>query len=397
VKRLGAGFVVTLVATAVVATGCASGDDGSAASGDGAGGGKIPIGVVTDLSGPFVSVGKDVENAVGLAVEEVNAGGGIDGAKLDVTVVDTGARPPQAVTGYRSLVDDGAFAALGPMTSGEAKVLFKQTASLKLPLITGTANEEGLTELGDNWAFRNTATNTELYEVALPAWQKAYSIASAALVFDEEQPTATAAAAAVRGVAAKAGVEIVDAGHPITFSTGETDFSSVVQRIKDARADGLIILTAPTEGGLLARELARQGEKRPVLGNPPQAGASFFEGGGEAIDDWVLPSIFDPARDSPKTKRYVQAMAERDKEPPTIPEAANYYDGVLLLAAAIKQAHVTPDTPPAQARERIRDALLHVSIEGAAGRIAFDGGPDARKPVVVKVVRGGKLEALETA
>jgi len=389
---------VAAVSAAAIAVGCGSDDEAdkaSAGGGGASGGGSIPIGLVTDVSGPFVTVGKDVEAAVKLAVEEINADGGVNGAQLDLTMIDTGGEPPQAVTGYRSLVDNGAVAALGPMTSGEAKVLFKQAAGQKLPLITGTANEEGLTDLGENWAFRNTATNGELYDVALPAWQKAYDVTSAVLVYDEEQPTSAAAAAAVPGAAEKAGVEIVNADAPITFRTGETDFSSIVQRIKKTEADGLIILTAPTEGGLLAREIARQSETRPVLGNPPQAGASFFEGGGDRIDNWVLPSIFDPENDNPKTASYVKEMGERDKEPPTIPEAANYYDAVYLIAEAMKSAGVTPDTDPAEAREKVRDALLNLSIQGAAGDISFKGDPSAEKTIFVKVVRNGKTETLD--
>lgn len=396
VKRTATGLGVLLaLLAAVVLGGCGSSDDGDG-GGEAKAGGTIQIGLMTDVSGPFVTVGKDVEAAVDLAVEEINAAGGIDGAKLAVKLADTSAQPPQAVTAYRALADDGVVAILGPMSSGEAQVVFKQAPALKVPIMTGTANEAGLTDLGNGWAFRNTATNHDLYAVALPRWRDAYGVETAALVYDEEQPTAAAAAAAVPEVAQAEGVEIVNADDPITFQTGETDFSTVAQRIRGTDADALIILSAPTEGGLLARELARQGERRPVLGNPPQGGASFFEGGGRAIDDWVLPAIFDAGRDDPRTAAYAKAMAARDREPPTIPEAVNYYDGVYAIAEALRGAGVGADTPIDEAREAVRRGILELDgLAGAAGTISFAGRTDAEKTIYVKVVRNGVVEPLD--
>src|SRR5690606_16891442 len=84
---------VAAVSAAAIAVGCGSDDEAdkaSAGGGGASGGGSIPIGLVTDVSGPFVTVGKDVEAAVKLAVEEINADGGVNGAQLDLTMIDTG-------------------------------------------------------------------------------------------------------------------------------------------------------------------------------------------------------------------------------------------------------------------------------------------------------------------
>jgi|GEM_PF-5097531 len=356
----------------------------------------IPIGLITDLSGPFVAFGTDIETATRLAVESVNADGGVNGSPIEVTIVDSGGQPDQAVVSFGELADAGVFAVSGPLSSGEAEVLFAQAAQLEVPVITGTANAEGITALGAGWAFRNTATNTALYTEAMPRWVDAYGIETAVLVFNEEQRVSLAAATlAIPAVAAEVGVEIVNADAPITFVDGQTDFSTVVQRITETAADGLIVICGPGEAGLLARELVRQGEMRPVLGHPAQAGSSFFEQGGEAINDWVLPSILDPADDNPLTIAYRKAMAEADAEPPTVPEAANYYDNILLLAEVMQAAGVDGSTPPDVGRKAIRDALLGVSgFRGVAGELSFDPHGDAVKTVYVNVVLTGELRPL---
>lgn len=354
----------------------------------------IPIGLITDLSGRFVSFGKDIELATRIAVEKVNAAGGVNGSMLELITEDTGGEPNEALVSYRDLADDGVFAISGPLSSGEAEVLFAQAPQIQVPLITGTANKEGITAAGEGWALRNTATNTDLFLAAMPAWAAEYGITTAVLVFDEEEPvTAAAAQFAIPGVAAQVGVELV--GEPITFTRGQTDFSTTVQRIKDTQADGLIIMSAPAEAGLLARELTRQSETRPVLGHPAQGGNTFFEQGGADINNWVLPSIFNPASQAAETVEYLATVGAQDPEPPTVPEAANYYDNILILAQVMTDAGIDGNTSPDEARTLIRDGILALSgFVGAAGEISFQSSGDATKTVYINVVIGGELQPL---
>ncbi len=136
----------------------------------------------------LVSFGKDFEVATNLAVEAVNAEGGVNGSMLEIETVDTAAEPDQAVVGYQELADEGVFAVSGPLSSGEAEVLFPQAPEVMVPIITGTANKEGITDPGEGWALRNTATNTALYTEAMPAWASEYGVRTAVLVYDEQQP-----------------------------------------------------------------------------------------------------------------------------------------------------------------------------------------------------------------
>jgi branched-chain amino acid transport system substrate-binding protein len=355
----------------------------------------VVIGLITDLSGRFVSFGKDIELATNLAVDAVNEAGGINGSMLEVKIIDTGGEPDQAVVGLRELVDDGAFAISGPLSSGEAEVLFAQAAQLQIPLITGTANKEGITQLGEGWAFRNTATNTDLYLEAMPVWGGEYGVETAVLIFDEAEPVSAAAAQfSIPGVAPNVGIEIVNADSPITFTRGQTDFSTTVQRIMEIEADGLIIMSAPGEAGLIARELARQGETRPVIGHPAQNSNTFFEQGGEGINNWVLPSIFDPGSGEADTLAYIEAMTA-DPEPPTVPEAANYYDTILLLAQVMEEAGIDGNTDPTEARAAVQQGLLALeNYDGVAGNITFGGNTDAAKTVYVNVVLSGEIQPL---
>lgn len=357
----------------------------------------IKIGLITDISGPFVSIGTDIKIATELAVQEINETGGINGSPLEIKIIDTGGNPDQAVIGLRELVDNGVFAVSGPMSSGEAEVIFAQAAQFNIPIMTGTANKAGITSFGDGWAFRNTTDNNFLYGAAMPIWASNYEIKSALLVYDEAQPvTAAAATSAIPKVADSLGITIENIEKPITFVTGQTDFSTVVQRIKEADADGIILISIPEEAGLIARELNRQNETRPILGHPAQNTNSFFEQGGDDINEWILPSIIDIWSSDPKSVDYLAKMVELDPEPPTIPEAANYYDNIMIFANIMIEAKINGVTPPEDARQIIRDGLLTLKdFDGVVGKIAFDGKYDAEKEIFVYVVIDGELKPLE--
>lgn len=355
----------------------------------------IKIGLITDLSGRFVSFGRDIDAATQLAVEQINANGGVNGSELVIVTSDTAGEPDQAVVGFRTLVNDGVVAVSGPISSGEAEVLFAQAPDLMVPIMTGTANKEGITAVGDGWAFRNTATNTALYAEGMPAWAEEYGIRTAVLVFDEEEPvTAAAARFAIPPVAEAEGIEIVNLDSPVTFARGQTNFATAVQRIREQEADGLIIMSGPAEAGLLARELSRQGEVREILGHPAQASDTFFAQGGDDINHWVLPSILDPEPGDEATRAFLAAMEEVGDDEP-VPEAANYFDNIQLFASVMRDAGIDGNTSLDEARRLLREGLLSVSgFQGVAGTISFDESGDAMKTVYVNVVIAGDLQPL---
>ncbi len=356
----------------------------------------VEIGVITDLTGPRVAVGLDIRQATELAVAEVNDSGGINGSELRVTIVDTASEVDNAVTGFRNLADAGVLAVSGPLSSREADILFPEAASRRLPIVTGTANKEDITRAGAGWAFRNTATNLELFSAAMPKWQDEYAIKTAVVVYDEVGPAwVDAATNAIPDVAAAEGITIVNEDEPVTFQQGDTDFTVTVQRIKEHDSDGVIVISNAPEAGLLARELAQQDLGRAVLGHPAQAAEGFFSQGGEDIDEWVLPLVFDSQSTEPAAAAYQAAMSE-DGDELVFAEAANYYDTVKLLAEVMINAGINGATDVEDARLRIRDGLLGLEgFVGITGVITFDDAGNAAKEVYVKVVELGDMRTLD--
>jgi branched-chain amino acid transport system substrate-binding protein len=343
--------------------------------------------MLTDLTGPVRTFGVDVEAAAVLAVAEVNADGGINGTQIDLQVIDTSLQPEEAVQGLQQLAQEDAWAVIGPVSSTEAEPVFTQAAQLEIPVITPTANQPGLTEAGAGWAFRNTPTALQAYEAAMPKWAEVYGISSAAMVFDETQAGPTAIAEmVVPTVAQMSGIEIVNT---VTIQEGQTDFTSVVQRVGGLDIGGLFVMSLPTEGGLLAQEMDRQGVELPVLGFAAQGSGAFREAGGDAIRDWVVPIVFFPPAAGEAGAEFATKMAAADPEPPTVPEAANAYEIVLMIAQVATEAGIDGDTEAVAARQAIREGLLALDgFEGPTGPTTFLENGDAEKIVYTLVFNG---------
>jgi branched-chain amino acid transport system substrate-binding protein len=346
----------------------------------------IPIGVILDTSGPFKSFGTDIKAAVTLAAGRHR---GANGAKLNLVFKDSSGRPDQAVIAERELADDGVFAIVGPISSGESEVTFAQASQIRIPIITGTANKPGITTLGHGWAFRDTATNDQIFARVLPIFTKRYKAKKVAMIYDARQPVASSAATGtLPPIAAKLGVQIVET---LTVQTGQTDFTSVVQRVKAARGiKGVFVMTGPVEGGLLARELARQDVKHPVLGLQAQNSRAFRQTAGSSLGVWVVPSIFfAPAVHG--GLKFVKDLRKATGNPTPVPESATYYDIIGMIAKVARGAKITGSTTTGTARQRIRDGLAKIkNYPGIAGRTTFLKNGDVNKQIyALRMTRTG--------
>lgn len=356
----------------------------------------IRIGLLTDETGRFARFGTDITLAAQLAVDQINEAGGINGSLLELIIFDTTGDNDLAVAGYQQLVDEDVFAVVGPISSGEAAGVFALAAALQTPVITGSANQEGITDLGEGWAFRNTATNSDLYALSLPVWASLYDIQTALLLFDESFPVSAAAARnSIPNIVPKVGIELVNSESPITYMSGETNFAPFLQQAAAVEADAIIILSAPVESVLIAQELVLQGETRPILGHPAQNSDLFLQQGGADINNWIIPSTFDNTSTEPDTVAYLEVMNVIDPTPPTTSEAANNYDAVRMLAQVMQAAGINGRTPLLEAREAIQMGLLNLTdFDGVAGQSTFGGDTDAQKTVYVYLITNGQIERL---
>src|SRR5690606_9969783 len=135
----------------------------------------------------------------------------------------------EAVTLTREMIRKGVAAIAGPYFSGEAEVAFPIANREGVPIISSSAAKPGITDNNRPWAFRNAISNDKLMEVTVPAFAKYYNVTKFAILYDEKDAVSKSDGTDVLPKAIESnGYEIINKNEPITFKTGDTDFSAIV-------------------------------------------------------------------------------------------------------------------------------------------------------------------------
>ncbi len=362
--------------------------------------GDLVLGYMMAKSGPYVSLAGTNEIAVDLAVEEINAKGGINGKKIKVVKFDTAGDPKQATTALRRFAeDDAALAVIGPFSSSEVRTTFPVGERAGIPQMSMASSAPGLTK-GFSYGFRNTTDEGKVIDQVLGA------------IKDKKLPAASGAAAyATDDVVSKSiGTVVVPKMFEkyaiplkgsVDFQLAAFDLSPQVSKLKELAPD-IVGLGSPPEGAVnLAKELKRQGVNTRVIGGTTIADPELpkrMDGAGENL---TIGTTFFPDVNA-TTKAFAAEFAKRTKaagqtrtEPNQMDAAV--YDIVYLYAEAMKRAAVTGEAGKLVAeRTAIRDQLAKLKdYDAVEGKISFVDG-DAVKPVYVLEVKSGKWSLLDT-
>lgn len=377
----------TMLAAVLTASGVARAED------------DLVLGYMMAKSGPYVSLANTNEIAVDMAVEEINAKGGINGKKIKVVKFDTAGDPKQATTAVRSFAQDaGALAVIGPFSSSEVRTTFPVGEREGISQMSMASSAPGLTK-GFTYGFRNTTDEGKVIDQVLAA------------IKDKKLPMASGMAAyATDDVVSKSiGTGVVPKMFEkyaipmkgsVDFQLSAFDLSPQVAQIKQVNPD-IVGLGSPPEGAInLAKELKRQGVSTRVIGGTTIADPELpkrMDGAGDKLT--IGTTFFADAND--KTKAFAEEFGKRTKAAGlrTDPNQmdASVYDIVYLYAEAMKKAGVTGDKSKLAAeRSAIRDQLSTLkNYPAMEGSISFTDG-DAVKPVYVIEVKDGKWTLLDT-
>jgi branched-chain amino acid transport system substrate-binding protein len=366
-------------------------------------GSEVRIGALLPFGGPFADWGKKDRIAVEIAVEEINAAGGVGGVPLRVFIEDTGSKPPEAAALTRKLaLDQRVLAIVGPFSSSEAEVAFPLGNQIKIPMIAQASSKPGIGAANRPWAFRMNVDEGRQAEPAVRFWVKQYNIKTAAVIHDVKDAVGQILGSRVLpAVAKKAGVSIVNEGSYVTFQTGDLDFSAQATRLKSLQMDGLIFGGVFSDAASFLKEARRQGVKQPLVGGNPLMNELFPEQAGPAGEGTVAPSFFWAGSPEPRVQKLVAAFAARAKPAglPTTIEMINVntYEAVHMLADVMKKSGVTNRPADLAAdRERIMKALTNTTAwPGVMGRSGFNADGDGVKDVYVFMVKDGKWLKVE--
>jgi branched-chain amino acid transport system substrate-binding protein len=325
----------------------------------------ILLGLDGPLSGPAASFGLDAINAVNMAVEEVNAAGGINGDKLKVIAKDSMTDPTKARANAEELVyKDGVLAFFASTLTTNNLASLEVTTKGKIPhIIAGTTSDVVCPpETGkcSPYAFRLPILNSWQAEKLAIYAAKNLGAKKIALMYDATGYGLDGKKNLEAGLAKMGQKTVINE----TFNMADVDFTPQLQRIRDANADAIITWTLGVQVAHITKTMKRLGMNLPVLGSEAITEAGFRKLAGDAADGVYIADRMAAAYDSkdPKVQAFMKKWRERTKmdEKLAVPSwSVTYYDAVYWLAEAIKKSG--PD------REKLKNTLENSSYTGITG------------------------------
>jgi branched-chain amino acid transport system substrate-binding protein len=356
---------------------------------------EILLGYLPSVGGPFATFSKTNQIAALMAVDEVNASGGVDGKKLRIVAFDTEGKPEQAVVGLRKLADDDkVMAIIGPFSSSECRVAFPAAERAGVSVMSMASSAPNLAE-PYTFAFRNTSDEGYLFDRVMRALkEKRYPTGTAAIAYaTDDVISKTMGEKVLPALMQKAGTEIKLS---VTFQSQAFDLAPQVSQLVTQPTDLLGIGSGPETAVRLVQELRRQGGKaRPVAGSTI-ADPELPRLMGPAGNGTVIPTAF-YANLNDRTRKFEAEFLKRTKAAGIDRTAAAQFDAasydiVLIYVAAMKAAKVTGQSANLSAeRSAIRDELRRMKdFPALEGAISFGKNGDALKPAYVIEMQDSK-------
>ena len=355
------------------------------------GGGPIPVGFVGPLSGGSAALGLSLRNGARLAVEELNARGGVLGRPLALVEADDEASPDRGAAAARELVEKrGAVALIGPANTGVANAVGPVANQLRVPNLCPSATGSKVNELfADgplNFVFRLAASDAVQARMMVTEAFAARGRSRAAILADES-PYGAQGRARVEALLEARGAKAVSVG---AFKVGDTDMSAQVKAAKAAGADVILLYALGAEAAAVARAVGALGWKVEIIGTWNLANPVFLSTAGPAGNGAVMPQTFvEAAAHEPAQRAFVDAYRKRYAvaHVDLAPAAAQAYDAVKLLAMAMAQAKSTDAI-------KVRAALENLAgtYHGATGEYFGPWSDDDHEAVTSANVRWGRVK-----
>jgi branched-chain amino acid transport system substrate-binding protein len=242
-------------------------------------GGPIKLADVAELSGGGATVGTNWKNGIDLAVEEINAKGGILGRKIEVTHADSQSNPGVARAQVQKALDDEPYVLLGPGYSGSVKVTAPLAADAGITQIMGGEAAE-LTQMGDKFLFRTS-------------FGQQSSMPKVAQYINDELKAKSVAVVWVNNDFGRGGRDVIvkefgRLGIKVvadqSTEAGQSDFAADVSKIKSANPDAVFIYVNEEESARILKELKRQGVTAPLIGETTLVGQKVIELAGDSAN-----------------------------------------------------------------------------------------------------------------
>ena len=344
----------------------------------------IKIGVITSLTGSQAAFGEAHKNGYLIALDEINAQGGVLGKKLELDWYDDQSKPDQAVQGVSKLVDqDRVPLILGAYSSENTKAIVPSMTQRETPLIIPTATADNVMDSKSPWVFRICAGAND-YAAATIAFLKKNGAPKTMAIVYENTNFGQSNMKSMTAAAKEAGINVVATE---SYEAKSPDYKAVLQRVKQANPEVIYFCSYLLDASTLMRQ-TREVDLNPRYYTSAGTGFAVAEfptakGAGKNADFTFSVSQWTPDAKWAGSREFDAEFFKRYNSHPQY-HAMQAYAALLVAAKAINNAKSADSA-------KIRDAIKNLNLTSTPfGPIKFDAGGQNQHPVLITQVQNGQ-------
>ena len=361
-KKAASLALASALVVSLAACGSNGGNDGSDSGSTGSD--TFMIGGIGPTTGDNALYGTAVMNGIQLAVDEINAAGGINGYQISYQFEDDQSDPEKSVNAYNTLKDWGMQMLVGTVTSGPCVAVVEETHADNMFQFTPSATSVESIQY-DN-AFRMCFSDPSQGSVSADYIADNSLASKVAVIYNSSDTYSTGIYQSFTTEAQARGLEIVSA--EAYTADSNSDFSVQIQKAKDAGAELVFLPIYYSDASLILAQADRAGFDPIWFGVDGMDGILGVDGFDTTLAEGVMfLTPFTPTSDDEAVQTFVASYEEEFGSTP-IQFAADAYDCMYVLKAAIEQADITPDMSISDMCDAMKTAMTQVTYDGVTGK-----------------------------
>ena len=386
VKKVLALALASVMAFATVACGNEGTPAVGTESGKTAAAGSWRIGGIGPTTGGAAVYGQAVQNGAQIAVDEINAAGGINGVMIEYTFEDDENNAEKGVNAYNSLKDWGMQMLLGTVTTTPCIAVSAEAAADNMYLLTPSGSSTDCIK-NDN-VFQVCFTDPNQGQGSAQYIGENNMASKVAVIYDSSSAYSQGIYEKFAQEAKNYSFEIVSA--EAFTADSNTDFSVQLQKAKDAGAELLFLPIYCEQSALILTQADAMGYKPTIFSCDGMDGILTLDNFDPALAEGVIlltPFVADATDDATVSfvTKYQAAYGE-------IPNqfAADAYDGVYIIKAAIEAANATPDMSVSDLCDALKEAMVNITVDGLTGAgMTWEATGEVSKDPKAMVIKDG--------
>ncbi len=376
--------MLAVMMTAAMTAGCG-------AAGAKGGSDTFKIGVIGPLTGGAAAYGTAVQYAAEIAVEEINAAGGINGKQVEIKSEDDELDAQKSVNAYNTLKDWGMNVLVGSVTSACSIAVSEETKNDNMFQITPSGSALDCVKY-DN-VFRVCFSDPAQGAASARYIGEKGLASKVGVIYDSSDVYSSGIYQSFEQEAANQSFEIVSA--EAFTADSKTDFSVQLQKAKDAGAELVFLPIYYTEDSLILQQADTMGYKPIFFGCDGLDGILGVENFDTSLAEGaMLLTPFAADADDELTKKFVATYEEKHGDTPN-QFAADAYDAVYAIKAAAEKENVTPDMSISDMCEALKKGFTEISVDGLTsnGMTWERNGEPTKEPKAVVIQNGTYVSA----